>query len=337
MANRPGKIATVLINFLKLGVAAALIFWMVHSGRLDLRVIERAGSQWPKLCAIAAVFYFQIFILSLRWRLLARALDLGLSRNNSFSLTMTGMLFNTVIPGSVGGDVLKAYYARGASAEKSGAVASIIVDRVVGLFSLVLLAVFGAAWNFRQLSRNADLRAFWIALGAILLIAAATGIAAMAASEGLSSLLTPPGILSPVRGMLLKTLGVLSSYNRKRGVLLQSVALSIPCHLLACGAFYLSWLAISAATLDPGALLFVVPLGLVTTAVPLAPAGIGVGQAAFFTLFQFVLQDKGSVGSSAFTVFQMVLLLVSCSGVVFYLRVRKIVIPQVAFADEAAK
>jgi uncharacterized protein (TIRG00374 family) len=250
---------------------------------------------------------------------------------------MTGMLFNALVPGSVGGDVLKAYYARGAGSDQTGPVASIVVDRVVGLFSLVFLAVVGAAWNFQQLSRNADLRAFWLMLGVVLLIATAAGIAAMTASERLSSMLTPLRILPPVRNLMLKMLGVLSAYNRKRGALRQSVALSLPCHLLACLAFYLCWGAVSETALDPGVLLFVVPLGLVTTAVPLAPGGIGVGQAAFFTLFQFVLQDQGAVGSGAFTVYQAVLLLVSCSGVIFYLRVRRIAIPQVTPAGELAK
>jgi len=324
MAHRLiGKTGAVLMQFLKLGIAAALIFWMVHSGRLDLRALERAGSQWPTLCLIAALFYLEIFVLSLRWWALARALGLDLSRKSSFSLTMTGMLFNAVVPGSVGGDVLKAYYARRAGPDKFGAVASILVDRAMGLLSLVLLAVAGAAWNFRQLSLNTDLRAFWITLGVVLVIAAAAGIAAMAASARLSSMLIPLRIPPRIRGMLLKILGVLSSYHRKRGVLLQSIALSLPCHLLACAAFYLCWVTVSHTRLDPGILLFVVPLGLVTTAVPLAPGGIGVGQAAFFALFQFVLPDRGPAGSSAFTVFQVVLLLVSCSGVVFYLRVRR--------------
>ena len=338
MAHRQiGKTGAVLMQFLKLGIAAALIFWMVHSGKLDLRALARAGSQWPTLCVIASLFYVEIFVLSLRWRALARALGVDLSLRSSFSLTMTGMLFNTVVPGSVGGDVLKAWYARRAGPYPVGAVASILVDRVMGLLSLVLLAVAGAAWNFRQLSQNADLRAFWTALGVILVIAAAAGIAAMAASERLSSMLMPLRIPPLVRTVLLKILGVLSSYHRKRGVLLQSIALSLPCHLLVCAAFYLCWVTVSHTTLDPAILLFVVPLGLVTTAVPLAPGGIGVGQAAFFALFQFVLPGRGPTGSSAFTVFQVILLLVSCSGIVFYLRVRRNVSLPAAFAGEAAE
>jgi hypothetical protein len=42
---------------------------MAYSGRLDFRVIGNAAAQWKRL---ALFFYFQVFILSLRWRLLAR-------------------------------------------------------------------------------------------------------------------------------------------------------------------------------------------------------------------------------------------------------------------------
>jgi hypothetical protein len=325
MTQGSNRIATPhLKTFLKLGIAAFLIIWMAYSGRLDLRAIAHASSQWPRLGFIASVFYLLIFILALRWRILAGALGFHLSRKDSFSLTMIGMLFNTVIPGSVGGDVLKAYYAAGGSADRTGPIASIIADRVVGLFSLILLAVIGAAWNFEHLSRHADLRAFWLMLAAALLIAAIFGMLAIAASDRLMSLLAPLRIYPPVRTIILKMLGVLSAYNRKRMALLQALALSLPCHLLACAMFYLCVSAVSDSTLNPRLLLFLVPLGLVTTAVPLAPGGIGVGQAAFYALFHLVLRGQGALGSSAFTIYQLVLLLVSLSGIFFYLRYRGI-------------
>ncbi len=314
------RTAAVAKALLKLGLAGGLIFWMVHSGRLDLRVIRRAGARWPRLIVIAALFYCQIFILSLRWRLLARSLGFHLSRQRSFSLTMIGMLFNAAVPGSVSGDLLKAYYARGESADYTGAVASILADRGVGLFSLICLAVAGTAWNYELLINNPVLRSLWCLLAALMLISLVGSVLAIAASERTAALLAYFPMYPAVRSALLRALNILSVYKRKKWALVQGVALSLPCHLMVCFAFYLALGAVSESMPNPGVLLFIVPLGLATTALPVSPAGIGIGQAAFYTLFQSVLPGQGALGSNAFTIFQVVLLSVSVSGVFFYLR-----------------
>ncbi len=328
--------APVVKTLLKLGLAGILIFWMVHSGRLDLSAIGRAGTRWPTLLLIAGVFYCQIFIMSLRWRLLARSLGFSLSRKRSFSLTMIGMLFNAAVPGSVGGDLLKAYYARGESADGAGAVASILADRAVGLFSLICLAVAGTAWNYEELVGNPVLRSLWYMLAALMLIAIVGSVLAIAASERMASLLESFQIYPPIRAVLIRALGILSAYKRKKSVLLQGVALSLPCHLLACAAFYLALGAVSNSAPNPGLLLFVVPLGLATTALPVSPGGIGIGQAAFYTLFRWMLPGQGSLGSDAFTIYQMVLLSVSLSGIVFYVRYTRTAVPPATASVPAA-
>lgn len=321
---------------LKVGIAAAVISWMIGSGRLDVRAVADAATQWKLLSLIAAIFYLQVFVLSLRWRILARALGYELSRTRAFSLSMIGMLFNTAVPGSVGGDVLKAYYACGGKSDRSGPIASIVVDRVVGLFSLILLAVAGSAWNSHLLWSNVEVRAFWFALTISLVILAASAALTLTASSRLSLLLGRVCVLPAVRAVLMSTLEVLSAYNRKRWSLLQSLALSVPCHLLAIAAFYAAIRSVAATSVELGMLVFLVPLGLVTTAVPLAPGGIGIGQAAFYSLFAFVLPGKGPVGSSAFTVYQLVLILVSLSGIVFYLRDGRVAAPKTLKAVRSA-
>jgi uncharacterized membrane protein YbhN (UPF0104 family) len=56
----------------------------------------------------------------------------------------------------------------------------------------------------------------------------------------------------------------------------------------------------------------------VTGAVPISPAGIGVGQAAFFALFTIVAPSYASAGTDAFTVFQAMYILLCVSGLFWY-------------------
>ena len=84
-----------------------------------------------------------------RWFILIRALDLPFSLRNTFRLGMVGVFYNTFLPGSVGGDLLKAYFiAKEHPERKARAIATVIADRALGLFGLILfVAALGSlAW-----------------------------------------------------------------------------------------------------------------------------------------------------------------------------------------------
>jgi uncharacterized protein (TIRG00374 family) len=322
----------MLVYGVKLAVALALIIWMVRSGRLNLSPIEHVPSEWPRMALIAAIFYAQIFLMAWRWRLLSGALGICMSIGQAFSLTMIGMLFNTALPGAVGGDLIKAYYAGNRRSNRTASFASILTDRIIGLFSLVTIAVCGATWKVHTLLSNKNLRSFWLMLVAALVAAAGGFMIALLSSRQISDAIGRFGGPLPFRGIISDFLRAFAAYNRSRTSLLSAFALSIPCHLMACAAYYFAFGAVSPIHLPVSTLLVIVPLGFVTTAVPLAPGGIGVGQVAFYGLFQYLFNSRGSLGSGAFTFFQLVLILVNLSGSAFYLRISRAVPDQTAVA-----
>jgi uncharacterized membrane protein YbhN (UPF0104 family) len=63
-------------------------------------------------------------------------------------LTVAGNFFNFALPGTTGGDLIKAYYLTHYTHLKTEAVTTVFLDRAIGLFGLVLLA--GAAILFTR-------------------------------------------------------------------------------------------------------------------------------------------------------------------------------------------
>src|SRR6266849_3142138 len=107
----PRNISKTLSLLLKIAFAVGVIYWMVHSGKLNLQVVGRAfAEQWPMALFLLFTLYLQVAIISWRWNVLNGALGFGIRYREAFSLSMIGLLFTVVIPGSVGGDVIKAYY-----------------------------------------------------------------------------------------------------------------------------------------------------------------------------------------------------------------------------------
>ena len=119
--------------------------------------------EWFVIAALLMVAAASLQIY--RWYLLVRALDLPFTVRNAFRLSLVGIFWNTFVPGSIGGDLVKAYFIAHAHPErKTRAVASVIADRALGLFGLILfVAVVGSvAWaaGDARLVDNPDLQ--WI-------------------------------------------------------------------------------------------------------------------------------------------------------------------------------
>jgi uncharacterized membrane protein YbhN (UPF0104 family) len=71
----------------------------------------------------------------------------------------------------------------------------------------------------------------------------------------------------------------------------------------------------------------VAPLGFMATAIPISPAGVGVGQAAFYYLFNLYSGEKTDLGPTVITAYQVALFAFGVVGAVFYLQ-RKEKIPK---------
>ena len=101
--------------------------------------LARRISIGPVALVLGAIFVL-VVVTAWRWRWLVEALGLVLSGRDAVRYTLYGMFFNLVVPGATGGDVVKAWYAAKRTGVATKAVVSVFVDRIVGLFALVLFS-----------------------------------------------------------------------------------------------------------------------------------------------------------------------------------------------------
>ena len=91
------------------------------------------------LAAIAILAGTQI-VSAYRWQICARQLGIECSVPRLTGFYFIGMYFNLLLPTSVGGDVVRAWYLNGGTGRKLRAVASVLLDRINGVIVLVALA-----------------------------------------------------------------------------------------------------------------------------------------------------------------------------------------------------
>jgi len=122
--------------FVGLALIAGLFWWY----RDELSEIISQQFEWPWLAASVLVYFPSLLLTFYRWCLLVRAQELPFSTWHGFKLGFLGYLFSQVLPGSVTGDVVKAGMLARDQSRRTLAVATVIMDRIVGLFGLFLLA-----------------------------------------------------------------------------------------------------------------------------------------------------------------------------------------------------
>lgn len=133
----------------KAATALVLLGGAVALNRQEFaKVLGRAPRFEPFLAGFGLYAAGTLITFS-RWYLLARTLDLPIRYREALKLGFIAHFFNILIPGAVGGDLIRAGYARAEFQRKDRAVASVALQvffTVAGLFSLAAGAGI-VGWN----------------------------------------------------------------------------------------------------------------------------------------------------------------------------------------------
>jgi uncharacterized protein (TIRG00374 family) len=234
-----------------------------------IRMVRRANPIY--LIAALLVFPITVLITSLRWHELLKALDIVIPISRVFVLNMVGLFYNTFMPGSTGGDVLKAFYVAKQTHHGTRAVMSVIVDRAIGLIALIILGGTMATFQWH----NAKCRQ--VALGsAAILSAAALGmilfyVPMLRRFSGLDWII---GKL-PMQKQVVKAIETMHIFGRRPFLVTGATIVSFPVHMIVIISAMLAGMAFNL----PIHLFYywmAVPVIVLAGSIPISPQGAGV-------------------------------------------------------------
>lgn len=125
---------------LKLIVSVGLLGWVLS--QTDLRSVAEAFTQCHLGLLLAAfALHFVGFLISVvRWHVLLQALSIEAPFSHLFKSYLVGFFFNTFLPSTVGGDIVRTLDTREQAGGGTRSLAVIFVERFTGFFAMVLLA-----------------------------------------------------------------------------------------------------------------------------------------------------------------------------------------------------
>jgi len=128
-------------NAVKILIAMGVLFWLVYSGRLDYSVLFSVSFSSFHVLGLV-VLLVSMLLQSVRWWWLLKVQNIDLSLGKVIQLSWISQFFSSVLPGTVGGELVRAYYiARSASTIAMVSVSTVLLDRAIGLYALLWLGV----------------------------------------------------------------------------------------------------------------------------------------------------------------------------------------------------
>ena len=291
---------SLLINLGGVLLAFSLLGLAIYQNRVELAKVFAKRVDYRYFAVGLAIYLTSLVITFTRWMLLVRAQGMPLAFRDALRLGFIGNVFNLVIPGAVGGDVIKAaYLGRMQPDKKPQAWASMVIDRILGLLGLFLLAGIAglASWN----AVNGQVRLLISLVWGALFVGFATLTVLFSPSlyRPLNRLVAGRGKLAAIVGRL-EAIGM--AYRRRVGTVVGMLLAAMLSHSLLVLAFFIASLALfdSMPTLAQHYLM--VPLALFTTAVPLPFGALGLTEQISGQLFEMVHHADGAVAMMAFRV-----------------------------------
>ncbi len=236
----------------------------------------------PRYFALAFLLVLSSVLFgSARWWWLLRTSDVRIPVFDALRYTFIGIFGNNFVPGQTGGDLVKAIYImRRCPDSKLKAFVSVIIDRLLGLASLVLLATMAITWSGERFYFLAI--SIWSVLAAGLVVGAALFSRRLRAAMRVDVLLkkTPERL----RNLLVQIEQAVHLYRGRRIGVCAWVAAGMLNHAVLITAVMVLGYGLGVGV--PGSEYFVlVPIINLVSAIPIAPQGWGIGESLYCNVF----------------------------------------------------
>ena len=239
-----------------------------------------SGMRLSALFAVMVAIIVGLLCGVTRWWRLLRVCGAPTSYGTALRLTVLGMFFNLVFPGLTGGDVVKAgLAAKEHPGRRQAAVMAVGLDRVIGLWTLLWIGVFTALCMGEQLESM---------LAPLLGVALASTLALLALGwPPLRSALGGQRVIAWLPSSLSGLVEALRQAAKSPLELSIAVAWSVANHLAVGLAVFAVDRGIGDVTSYLGCLSASVVASSIS-AVPIAPAGWGVGEYVFAHMYSLL-------------------------------------------------
>ncbi len=280
---------------LRLALGVGLLAILARSMDLDElgALLRRIAPAW--LIPAGLVILLLRVVMAARWKSLLHAFAIHVSLLELVRVLFISMFMGYFLPGAIGMDVVRGYFLMKKHSRKVDIAATVLLDRLVGVYALSLFAFVGSLAAVEVENR----RVLIVSLALLQLLLLGAGIVFLRLGSRLRR--TPAGgragWRASLRAQLVRLSGLIEHPRMaKAGSWL--LLLSLLAMLGRCILFYCLYRAFG-VDLSIGPFLVFIPLVMVAIMIPITAGGLGIREGAlvyFFGLLGVATEVSASVG-----------------------------------------
>ncbi len=302
----------------KLVFAAAVLTLLLHkvdAGRVWTSV--RNADRMSFAAGVGLVLLL-VVIAGWRWHRLLAVFQIDIPLTSLISIAWIAQFFAMFLPGQTGDDLTRMFYiSRLAKGRVGEACTTVLLDRIIGLSSVLVLAVICMPWHWRILATSRQ--TYWLAFA---IVVSGGGVCLFGGIFFIAG--------HPTHKWFEKRLRSLPAHNLRdefariwgllcanKSALAQVIGAAIATQLVLCVLFFLAGLSVGIH-----ASLFVwltfVPVVLAANALPITVAGLGVREyllVLFLAVIAHVENERALAAS--FVAFSMILVVCLLGGLLY--------------------
>lgn len=315
--------STSVKKYLRPVIAFILLLLVLKLGFVDINQLSLSFKNPSILSAGLVFFILHMLFLSLRWNMLVN-LEISYPFKSAIKETLIGNFFNFFIPSGVGGDIVKALaISESHKVPKKVSFSLVTIDRVLGLFSLILFSTsFLLVEYFVGMSESLT-KLLHISL--LMLSLACVGLLFLYHSQKII-----PHLRSKIKFFLFQKLFSFAEQVQtnitkamQSRFMLRFIAVSFLVQCMSIGFLYVVTITLTQESTSIFVFLPLACFAFMASAVPLTPAGIGVGQAAFYFIFSLINIPTATAVTTGVSLMQFFMLLTALPGGYFFATSKK--------------
>ena len=307
MKNKLSILIRIVVSFGLLGG----LFWIMR---------DKLGDIWGTIitCDPVYVFVASLFLIVMVWSLSMRLKmvfdgeDLFISFGEAAQLTCVGYFFNNFMPTAVGGDIVKAHYASHFNKKRLKSYASVLMDRLIGMFTILMIAGLALLVDGGRVE-SPVIKPLVI----VLLVFGAAGVV-IATNKSIARFLGQAFTRFKMFGLgekLNDIYSIVHDYRNRADVVIKSVLLSIVAQSAYYALIYFLFVAMG-NPVNIGNIFLIMPVVIFISMLP-SIGGLGVREYAIVTFFSVFAGKEISFAVSLMALFGY--FIISLAGGIVYM------------------
>ncbi len=311
------KIKNTILFIIKALVSLSLLGFLLSRTELSRVYATLVSARLLWLVLAFIMLYIGKVITAYRWQGLLKAQAVDIPLRTLIASVFVGQFFNSFLPTTVGGDVIRAYDTAAQSKESLKSAISVFADRLIGVFALTLLAFLALAAGYLR----GEEVSFYALPVVIVFVMSAFGMLLIYIKwlAVLNDRFLRVVRLNSIADQLDKAYRSLHLFKDRPGVMLNALSSSILLQVNVILFYYFIGLSLD---LGVSVLYFfmIVPVALVVLLIPFSINGIGIREGVFvFLLTSLGVEANDAIALSLIS-FGLTLTQGVIGGVIFALR-----------------